>query len=75
MSAFLKTGGGEEVTVSQSMPRRFAEGYVGIAARGLSDFEVREIQLSPGSVKPLEAETPDCLVCYPLGDSLKQVEG
>ncbi|MGI9473770.1 MAG: hypothetical protein ACR2NZ_19670, partial [Rubripirellula sp.] len=50
-------------------------GFAGIAARGLIDFEVNEFQVEPQKNQPLEAGVADCLVCYPLGDTLHEEEG
>ena len=69
--------GGERAAVQRTVARRFVDGYVGIAARGLADFELNELNVL--SFQSIEDEkgfpAHDCLVCYPLGDTLKQVDG
>lgn len=73
--AVLSTPDGRTAKVQRTVPRRFVDGYIGIAARGLADFEVNSMNvLSPESLKE-EHPASDCLVCYPLGDTLKEVDG
>ena len=75
--AFLTAPGGQTKEVRQTVARKFVDGYVGIAARGLTDFELNEINvLSYQSIED-ENDYPanDCHVCYPLGDTLKLVDG
>ena len=62
-------------SVTLSLPSKAVEGYVGIASRGLIDFEVNSLDVVPEKNKPLKVGTADCLACYPLGDTLKEVDG
>ena len=48
--------------------------HIGIAARGLLDVTVSEFAAT-GAVRMLDAPVNDCHGCYPLGDTLKQVDG
>ncbi|MEO2015489.1 MAG: alkaline phosphatase D family protein [Fuerstiella sp.] len=66
---------GSEATIRQNIPQRSVNGYVGVVARGLIDFEVNSFDVKPGANKPLSAPKLDCYVCYPLGDTLKLVDG
>ena len=66
---------GKKVTATIDMPTAKIEGYTGIASRGLIDFEVNSYEVVPGDNKPLDIGTADCLACYPLGDTLKEVDG
>ena len=66
---------GKQLTLSREVGNRQAEGYVGIAARGLADFELNEFNVDPGENQPLQIGQIDCHTCYPLGDSLKEVDG
>ena len=68
---------GQRTSVQRKLPRRFVDGYVGVAARGLADFELNELNvLSFESIAaPEDYPANDCLVCYPLGDTLKEVGG
>ncbi|MFK7767247.1 MAG: twin-arginine translocation signal domain-containing protein [Mariniblastus sp.] len=65
--------GEHSVSTSHTMPTGKVEGYVGIASRGLIDFEVNHFKVDPGTNKPRDIGVADCLVCYPLGDTLKKV--
>ena len=59
-----------EVFFTVAMSR--TSGYIGLAARGLIDFEVNEFMVDPELNRPLNVGLADCLVCYPLGDTLRQ---
>lgn len=66
---------GKEATIVEAMPRKATEGFAGITARGLLDFEVSSIELMAKDRESSEAGHADCLVCYPLGDSLAERDG
>ena len=66
---------GKTVTLSFQQPSARVAGYTGIASRGLIDFEVNRFEVQPGQNQPKRVGVADCLACYPLGDSLKQVDG
>ncbi len=51
------------------------EGFAGIAAGGLIDFEVNEFTIEPFENKRRKIGVNDCFTCYPLGDTLAQVDG
>ncbi|MFT5123648.1 MAG: hypothetical protein ACI97B_002283, partial [Verrucomicrobiales bacterium] len=51
------------------------KGFVGIAARGIADFEVNTLKIESADAEPREVGTAECQVCYPLGDTLKMVNG
>jgi hypothetical protein len=61
--------------VSEKVARRASDGYFGVAARGLIDFEINGVGIEPSSNQPLNVGIADCCACYPLGDSLKKVDG
>ena len=67
--------GSDLVSLSHELPLTQTEGYFGIVGRGLTDFEVNEVQIQPGKNEPLRVGYVDCYTCYPLGDSLHQVDG
>ena len=71
----LLAGDKKSVSFEFKMPTAKVEGYVGIASRGLIDFEVNNFKIEPGTNKPRNVGVADCLVCYPLGDTLKKVDG
>ncbi|MFK7846885.1 MAG: hypothetical protein AB8G77_16410 [Rhodothermales bacterium] len=48
----------------------YTNGYFGLVARGLIDFEVSNISLDPGENLQLSVPTNELQVCYPLGDTL-----
>ena len=51
---------------------RHLEGFVGVASRGLLDFDVGLYSIDPGENQALEPHINDCHVCYALGDTLQQ---
>ncbi|MFK7817294.1 MAG: hypothetical protein AB8G99_01135, partial [Planctomycetaceae bacterium] len=67
--------GDNTLSVTQTVGKRAAEGYVGVVGRGLADFSVGEFQVKPEENKPLSVGEVDCYTCYPLGDTLKNVDG
>ena len=66
---------GTEARIRKNIPQRLVNGYVGVAARGLIDFEVNDFEVKPGANKQNSTPRLDCYVCYPLGDTLKLVDG
>ena len=66
---------GKSVSLSHVVPKEKTAGFVGVASRGLIDFEVNTFQVDPGENKPRNIGIADCLVCYPLGDTLKLIDG
>lgn len=66
---------GKSFTLEAEIPAAMLAGYTGIVSRGLIDFEVNDFEVTPGNNQPLNTPKFDCFVCYPLGDSLKQVDG
>jgi len=67
---------GEQVcSVEHRIDRQRIAGFTGIAARGLIDFEVNEFHVEPAENRPRDVGVADCLTCYALGDTLKEVEG
>lgn len=73
--ARLRGPDGAETTVDRLLPKKTAEGYIGIVGRGLVDFEVNQLTVRPGENKPHLAKGVDCYTCYPLGDTLRKVDG
>ncbi len=51
------------------------EGFVGVAGRGLLDFEVGSFTVEPEENAPLDPKLNECHVCYALGDTLRQEGG
>ena len=74
ITATLHTPDGAEHVVQAGFTRYRTQGYFGIAAQGLTDFSVSDIRLQTNQ-QPLNVGVADCQVCYPLGDSLKVVDG
>lgn len=66
---------GIQEQLSAAFPSFMLHGYTGVTSRGLLDFEVADFQVKSGSDSQLTVPDFDCFVCYPLGDSLKQVDG
>ena len=72
MVKMTATSNGVTRSVSQTMKRYQTQGYVGIAGRGLMDFEVTEFSVDGSEVTYQDDPPFDCAVCYPLGDTLSQ---
>jgi hypothetical protein len=66
------TANGKTVRVENDLPAYAVKGYLGIASQGLADIGVSSLEVD---ASPREVGTADCLVCYPLGDTLKQLRG
>jgi len=67
--------GGTETYLSQEVKKYETKGYAGIAGRGLTDFEATSFKIEAADIYRKEAGHADCLSCYPLGDTLEQVDG
>ena len=59
-------------TIHTFAPTKAVEGYVGIVGAGLADFQVESFVVEAPSAGAKEIPKMDCLVCYPLGDTLSQ---
>ncbi|MFK8111366.1 MAG: alkaline phosphatase D family protein [Rubripirellula sp.] len=68
------TANGQTAKLTHTLPQEKTAGFVGVASRGLIDFEVNEFQVEPHANQPRSVGTADCLVCYPLGDTLQQLD-
>jgi len=67
---------GESVVTCTNVDRNsFLDGYFGVTARGSLDFKINEVRLGPGGNRPVAAPVNELQVCYPLGDSLREVGG
>ncbi len=75
VTARLTAGGNETVLKREKVSRYRTDGYVGVAARGLIDFDIRRFEVEPGENKALEPGHSECCCCYPLGDSLRKIDG
>ena len=63
-----------DARLSLEVAKKQTEGFFGVIARGLIDFEVNRISIDPGNNQPRQIGVADCLVCYPLGDTLCQID-
>jgi hypothetical protein len=75
LTATLTTPDGKTISVAEGVGQRAAEGYVGVVGRGLADFSVDQLKVDPGKNKQLNVGEVDCYTCYPLGDTLKDLDG
>ncbi len=75
LTATLTTADGNTISVTQSVATSAAEGYVGVFGQGLTDFSVTDMRVDAGENRPLAIGELDCYTCYPLGDTLREVEG
>ncbi len=76
ITARLVTAGGETTVTQAGVDReKFTEGYFGLACYGALDFEVNRVELAPGANRAMPLNINELHVCYPLGDTLRQVDG
>ncbi len=66
---------GKSVKLKEEMATGATEGFVGVAGKGTIDFEVNAFNISAIDCERSEAGYTECLVCYPLGETLKQEDG
>lgn len=66
---------GKSIRLKEEFPTIATEGFVGVAGRGLIDFEVNAFEVAALDCEPSDIGHSECLVCYPLGDTLKQEDG
>ncbi len=65
---------GQTFSVQHRLSKDRVSGFAGIVARGLIDFEVNEFVVDPGKNVKRDVGVAECLSCYALGDTLKQVD-
>lgn len=53
----------------------FTDGYFGLVARGLLDWEVNQVSIDAGENRPFSTPLTDLHVAYALGDSLREESG
>lgn len=75
LTTTLNANGTEAILKLEEIPRTRTNGYIGVAARGLIDFEISNVDIDPGTNQKLTIGHADCCACYPLGDSLRNVDG
>jgi hypothetical protein len=76
VTARLIRKSGESIVTCTNVDREsFLNGHFGVAARGSLDFEINEVRLDPADNRPTDAPVNELHVCYPLGDSLREVDG
>ena len=61
-----------EVRIEGVNARKHLSGFVGIAGRGLLDFNVGSFTVDPDGTDPLTPQLNECHACYALGDTLHQ---
>lgn len=54
--------------------KSFTEGHFGVIARGLLDFEINRVSLTPNDNARTESPLNELHVCYPLGDTLRRID-
>ena len=74
-AALITADSQTKVTCKNVEREKFVEGFVGLVGRGELDFEVSEFRVDPGDNTPSRAPVNELQVCYPLGDTLRQVDG
>ena len=74
VTSWINTGD-RDISFTVSMPTFQTRGYAGIACRGLTDFTVNDFQIEADNSTVRSPGSVECHVCYPLGDSLKKIDG
>lgn len=68
--------GGNTLKISRKgFAEKRTEGYVGIAGRGTMDFSIDQFEVTPLGNQADEVGEVNCYTCYPLGDTLREVDG
>ena len=75
LKSTLTSGENSSTLTLERIPRARTTGLFGVATRGLIDFEITDVSLDPGDNKALNVGHAECSACYPLGDTLKEVNG
>lgn len=75
LEATLDCNGNTTKLTRTGIPQRFTDGYFGVVGRGLVDFAISGVSIDAKENEPLNIGFADCCACYPLGDSLKKVDG
>lgn len=65
---------GQTFSVQHRLDKDRVSGFAGVVARGLIDFQVNEFAIDPHENTKREVGVAECLSCYALGDTLKQVD-
>lgn len=65
----------QTISISDVDRQKYTEGYFGLAGYGALDFEMNRIEIWPGENMVQPTYLNQLHVCYPLGDSLQQVDG
>ncbi len=63
-----------EIQLENVDRKEHLEGFVGIAGRGLLDFDVTEFRIDAMDNAPLGPRINDCHTCYALGDTLREAD-
>lgn len=67
---------GDQVTeLEMQCPQQWVTGFCGVVGQGLIDFEATHFSVTSQDNKILEDAPIECYTCYPLGDTLKEVDG
>ena len=68
---------GQSYTITKEGVNRamYTDGYIGLAAYGSLDFEVNKVEIDPGDNTANRVQINELHVAYPLGDTLKLVDG
>lgn len=77
VTASLVSDKGQTISsvVAERVPRNQIEGWFGILGKGLLDFEVNSVLLSPEKNLQKVAPQNECLNCYAIGSTLRQEDG
>ena len=71
-AALIHKDNKHEVVLKNVDRNLFTNGYFGLVARGLLDFQVDKVSIEPLENKPLSAPVNELHTCYPLGDTLRK---
>ena len=70
-----KRGKLESITIKDVDRKKYTDGFFGLVAYGALDFEVNRFEIEPGDNTAAQLAVNELHVCYPLGDTLKQIDG
>ncbi len=76
VTATLRSGATAVTVTRENVDRRrHTEGFFGLVARGLLDFEVNRVEIRPGANRRANVVLNECHVCYALGHTLREQDG
>ena len=76
VTASLHIGNAVETVTCKNVDRKkFTDGYFGLVGRGLLDFSVDNVEITPERNQKQQVALNELHTCYPLGDTMYQRDG